>query len=170
MPQIAQSNVPMDENHWHSAISFNTRFGWISVSENKNFITKIQFKKEKNKGKKTKKLRKIKKNIILYFKNKKKIIDEKIKVEGKTVEKKIWRELRKIKKGRTKSYGEIAKKLKVSPRYVGRVCGKNQHVLIVPCHRVLKSDGTLGGFSALGGTKLKKKLLKFEGLIFKWFI
>ena len=148
-------------------ISFNTRFGWISVSENKNFITKIQFKKEKNKGKKTKKLRKIKKNIILYFKNKKKIIDEKIKVEGKTVEKKIWRELRKIKKGRTKSYGEIAKKLKVSPRYVGRVCGKNQHVLIVPCHRVLKSDGTLGGFSAPGGTKLKKKLLKFEGLIFK---
>tara|TARA_Y100000590_G_scaffold272423_1_gene305881 strand:- start:779 stop:1240 length:462 start_codon:yes stop_codon:yes gene_type:complete len=144
-------------------ISFNTRFGWISIFENKNFITKIQFKKEKNKGKKSKKLKKIKKNIILYFKNKKKIVDARIKLEGKIVEKKIWRELRKIRKGRTKSYGEIAKKFKISPRYVGRVCGKNQHILVIPCHRVLKSDGTLGGFSAPGRAKLKKKLLKFEG-------
>ncbi len=145
-------------------ISFNTRFGWISIFENKNFITKIQFKKEKNKGKKSKKLKKIKKNIILYFKNKKKIVYARIKLEGKIVEKKIWRELRKIRKGRTKSYGEIAKKFKISPRYVGRVCGENKHLLVVPCHRIIRSDKTLGGFSAPGGIKLKRKLLEFEGI------
>ena len=80
------------------------------------------------------------------------------------MQKKIWNELKKIKKGKTKTYGELAKKLKVSPRYIGRVCGENRHILIIPCHRVIRSDNTLGGFSALGGIKLKKKLLEFEGI------
>ena len=76
--------------------------------------------------------------------------------------KKIWGELRKIKKGKTKSYGEIAKKFKLSPRYVGKVCGQNQHILAIPCHRVIRSDGSLAGFSATGGKNLKRKLLEFE--------
>jgi len=50
---------------------------------------------------------------------------------------------------------------------VGRICGQNQHILVIPCHRILRSDGTLGGFSAPGGRSLKKKLLKFEGLTFE---
>ena len=70
--------------------------------------------------------------------------------------KKIWKELLKISYGSTKSYGEIAKKIKTSPRYVGNVCGQNKHLLIVPCHRVIRSDGSLGGFSSIGGIKLKK--------------
>ena len=144
-------------------ISFNTPFGWISVYENKNFITKVNFKKEKIYGKKTRQLKKIKRNIISYFKNQINILDAKIKVNGKNIDKKIWREIKKIKKGKTKSYGEIAKKFKISPRYVGKICGMNQHLLFIPCHRVLRSDGTLGGFSAKGGLQLKKKLLKFEG-------
>ena len=78
------------------------------------------------------------------------------------MQKKIWNELKKIPKGKTKSYGNIAKKLKISPRYVGRVCGENKHVLIIPCHRVIRSDGTLGGFSAPEGVKLKQRLLEFE--------
>ena len=64
--------------------------------------------------------------------------------------------------GNTKTYGEIAKVLRTSPRYVGNVCGQNNHLLIIPCHRVVRSDGTLGGFSGLGGIKLKQKLLKLE--------
>ena len=78
------------------------------------------------------------------------------------MEKKVWNELKKIKKGKIKSYGEIAKKLKISPRYVGRVCGKNKHILVIPCHRVIRSDGSIGGFSSSGGINLKKKLLEFE--------
>ncbi len=77
----------------------------------------------------------------------------------------MWKELRKIKKGKTKSYGEIAKKFKLSPRYVGKICGKNQHILAIPCHRVIRSDGGLGGYSAPGGVKIKKKLLKKEGFL-----
>ena len=115
----------------------------------------------------TKPLKDLKKKINLYFNNKLKKIDVKIKVKGNIMQKKIWQELRKIKKGDFKSYGEIAKKLSISPRFVGRVCGQNNHVLIIPCHRILRSNGTLGGFTAPGGMNLKKKLLKFEGLKFK---
>jgi len=45
---------------------------------------------------------------------------------------------------------------------VGKICGQNKSVLAIPCHRVIKSNGALGGFSGQGGIILKKKLLDFE--------
>ena len=78
------------------------------------------------------------------------------------MQKKIWKQLINIKYGSTKTYGDIAKILNTSPRYVGNVCGQNNHLLIIPCHRVVRSDGSLGGFSGLGGIKLKMKLLNLE--------
>jgi len=150
-----------------NTISFSSKFGLISATEINNKITKICFSKKKVGGKTSRSLKNLKKKVSLYFENKTKKIDVEIKVQGNQLQKKIWRELRKIKKGEVKSYGEIAKKLGISPRYVGRVCGQNQHILVIPCHRILRSDGTLGGFTAPGGINLKKKLLKFEGLTFK---
>ena len=85
-----------------------------------------------------------------------------ILIKGNSVQKKVWGELKKIKFGQTKSYGEIAKKYKLSPRHVGKICGQNQIILAIPCHRVIKSDGSLGGFSSIGGVNTKKKLLNFE--------
>ena len=67
-----------------------------------------------------------------------------------------------IKFGKTKTYGEIAKKYKISPRHVGKICGQNNLLLFIPCHRVIKTDGSLGGFTSIGGIRLKKKLLEFE--------
>ena len=81
---------------------------------------------------------------------------------GNKVQIKVWNDLKKIKPGNTKSYGQIARKYKLSPRHVGKICGQNKLALLVPCHRVIRSDGTLGGFSSSGGIKLKKKLLEFE--------
>ena len=78
------------------------------------------------------------------------------------IQKKIWAELKKIKKGKTKSYGKIAKKYNLSPRHVGKICGQNKLLLLVPCHRVIRTDGSLGGFTSSGGIKLKKRLLDFE--------
>tara|TARA_Y100000310_G_scaffold281792_1_gene302551 strand:+ start:372 stop:827 length:456 start_codon:yes stop_codon:yes gene_type:complete len=146
-------------------LSFNTKFSWISATEINNKITKIQFRRKKGKGKRSKNLENLKKKIISFFQEKTNKLDIKIFVNGSFLQKKIWRELKKIKKGEVKSYGEIAKKLKISPRYVGRVCGENKHVLVIPCHRIIKSNNTLGGFSATGGIELKKKLLKFEGIV-----
>ena len=93
---------------------------------------------------------------------KKKIIKSPYQIEGNKTQKIVWRELRRIKIGKTKSYGEIAKKYKLSPRHIGKICSQNKLVLVIPCHRVVRSDGTLGGFSSKGGIKLKKKLLEFE--------
>ena len=145
-----------------NTISFNTKFGWISAIENNKKVTEIKFCKIKRKGIVTKVLKKLKKNVLLYCDGKAKKIKIPIKITGSKLQKKIWRELRKIQLGKTKSYGEIAKKLKLSARYVGRVCGENKHILIIPCHRVIRADGSLGGFSAPTGIKLKKKLIKLE--------
>ena len=83
-------------------------------------------------------------------------------LKGSSVQKKVWLELKKIKFGKTKSYGEIAKKLKLSPRHIGKICAQNRIPLFIPCHRVIRSNGSIGGFSAIGGIILKKKLLDFE--------
>ena len=89
-------------------------------------------------------------------------INSNILLEGSKLQIKIWKELIKIPYGKTKSYAEIAKIVKTSPRYVGNVCGQNKHLLIVPCHRVIRTDGSLGGFSSRGGLSLKKRLLSME--------
>ena len=145
-----------------NAISFNTKFGWITAIESDNKITRIQFMKVKRKGDFTKNLKKLRENLTLYLQGKTNKLESTIQIKGNSNQRKIWDEIKKIKKGDTKSYKEIAKKLKISPRYVGRVCGQNKHILVVPCHRVIKSDGSLGGFSAKGGLTLKKRLLDFE--------
>ena len=142
-------------------LSFNCSLGWITLFEKNNSITSIKFGKSKNKGKNST-LIKLKKQIIEFSKGKRKFFSVKLHLKGSVLQKKIWKELRNIKYGNTKTYGEIAKALRTSPRYVGNVCGQNNHLLVVPCHRVIRSDGALGGFSGLGGIKLKQKLLNLE--------
>ena len=142
-------------------ISFKTKLGWISAFENNGKIVKIKFGKTSS-TKVTVILRKFKSNLFKYFEKKTRIINCSFKIEGSKIQKKIWYELRKIKFGKTKSYGEIGKKFKISPRHVGKICSQNKLVLLIPCHRIIKSNGTLGGFSSIGGLMLKKKLLKFE--------
>ena len=71
---------------------------------------------------------------------------------------------RKISFGQTISYGRLAKKARspAAARAVGHVMADNPLPLIIPCHRVIRSDGRIGGFSAPGGTKLKTRLLQLE--------
>ena len=142
-------------------LSFKTSIGWISLTEKNNLITSVKFGKEKNKGKNAI-LYKLKKQIIEFTEGKRKKFSIKLHIEGTILQKKIFKQLINIKYGSTKTYGDIAKILHTSPRYVGNVCGQNNHLLIIPCHRVVRSDGSLGGFSGLGGVKLKKKLLELE--------
>ena len=144
-----------------NTISFKSKFGWISASEKNNKILSVSFAKSNNRGKSVL-LNKLKKNLINYFFKKTKKINPNILLEGSKLQIKIWKELIKIPYGKTKSYGEIAKIVKTSPRYVGNVCGQNKHLLIVPCHRVIRTDGSLGGFSSRGGLSLKKRLLSME--------
>ena len=142
-------------------ISFKSKFGWITVIEDKKKILSISFAKTKNVGNLIY-LEKFKKKILNFFSKKTKTINSDILFAGSALQIKIWKELQKIPYGETKSYGDIAKKVNTSPRYVGNVCGQNQHLIVIPCHRVVRSDGTLGGFSGAGGLNLKKRLINFE--------
>ena len=78
----------------------------------------------------------------------------------------VWNEIDKIAYGKTKSYKEIALILGKpnAARAVANACAKNPIPIIRPCHRVICSNGSLGGYSATGGTKLKQILLKIESL------
>lgn len=64
--------------------------------------------------------------------------------------------------GETRTYGDLAKDLDVSPQAIGQACGANRIAILIPCHRVLAADG-LGGYSGAGGIEAKVTLLKLEG-------
>jgi len=84
---------------------------------------------------------------------------------GTPFQQQVWQALRRIARGRTRTYGEVARELDSAPRAVGQACGANPFPLVVPCHRVLAAGG-LGGFAhASEGFLLdiKRWLLKHEG-------
>ena len=76
----------------------------------------------------------------------------------------VWTEVAKIPTGTTKTYSELANLLghPKSARAIANACGKNPYPGPIPCHRVIRSDGSLGGYSGLGGIKTKRKLLEEE--------
>ena len=78
---------------------------------------------------------------------------------------KVWNELKKIPSGKTRTYKQIAESIvhPKSARAVANACSKNPYPPTNPCHRVIRSDGGLGGYSAEGGINQKKYLLKLEG-------
>ena len=86
------------------------------------------------------------------------------KIPGTKFEKKVWNYLKTIAKGKVKTYKQVAIAIKnpESARAVANACGKNPYPIIIPCHRVIRSDGELGGYSGKGGIKTKKGLLDRE--------
>tara|TARA_B100000941_G_C28429328_1_gene513320 strand:- start:191 stop:469 length:279 start_codon:yes stop_codon:yes gene_type:complete len=88
-----------------------------------------------------------------------------IKLKGTKFQLKVWNALKKLRKGKTKSYLDIAKSIGKPRAYraVANAIANNPYPIKIPCHRVIKSDGSLGGYSGPGGIKTKKKLLKKEG-------
>ena len=89
-----------------------------------------------------------------------------MKLKGTEFQIKVWKELSKIPKGEVRTYKQIAKSIgkPKSSRAVANACAKNPYAIVIPCHRVIRSDGTVGGYSGEGGVKLKKELLKKEGV------
>ncbi|MDC3111349.1 methylated-DNA--[protein]-cysteine S-methyltransferase [Pelagibacteraceae bacterium] len=86
---------------------------------------------------------------------------------GTKFEIKVWNSISKIPRGEVRTYKELAIQINrpKSARAVANACGKNPYPVKIPCHRVIRSDGKLGGYSGKGGTKTKKKLLKNEGYL-----
>ena len=98
-----------------------------------------------------------------YFIRTRKVFDIPLDLEGTDFQMKVWNEIKKIPYGKPRSYKYIAEKLgdAKSIRAVGRANGQNPIPIIIPCHRVIGSNGTLTGYA--GGLDVKEKLLEIEG-------
>ena len=86
-------------------------------------------------------------------------------LKGTKFQLKVWKYLKSIPKGKVNTYKQVAIGINrpKSARAVANACAKNPYAPKIPCHRVIRSDGLLGGYSAKGGIKTKKLLLKKEG-------
>ena len=90
-------------------------------------------------------------------------------LKGTKFQLKVWSYLVKIPKGKVMTYKDVAKAIGKPKafRAVANAVGKNPYPSKIPCHRVIRSDGSLGGYSAKGGIKLKRQLLRSEKIFIK---
>ena len=88
-----------------------------------------------------------------------------MELKGTEFQIKVWKEISKIPYGETRTYKDLAIAIGKpnSSRAVANACGKNPYVPEIPCHRVVRKDGELGGYSAEGGIKRRKYMLEKEG-------
>jgi methylated-DNA-[protein]-cysteine S-methyltransferase len=97
-----------------------------------------------------------------YFLGKRKVFHLPIDIKGTDFQKNVWKELQNIPYGKTVSYEDVAINIQnqKAVRAVGTANGKNPLCIIVPCHRVISKNGSMGGYS--GGLEIKSKLLEIE--------
>lgn len=102
-----------------------------------------------------------------YFSGRRVVIRARLDLTGATAfQKRVWTAAAAIPYGTVRTYGQIAREMGMpgASRAVGRALGMNPLPIIIPCHRVIRSDGGMGGFSAAQGIKMKRVLLSLEGL------
>lgn len=100
--------------------------------------------------------------LDLYFSGREPDFTPRLDLRGTTFQQRVWKALLDIPYGETISYGELAGRLGTSARAVGGAVGRNPVSIIVPCHRVVGSNGWLGGYA--GGPELKARLLALEAM------
>ncbi len=141
---------------------FNTSIENIVITEENNKIVSINFTKKNIKSSKSALLNKAKLELKEYFNQNRKTFSFDAFPRGTPFQYLVWREIKKISYGSTKTYMDLAKRLSTSPRAIGNACSQNKCLILIPCHRIVSTTGKLLGFSALGGTKTKKRLITIE--------
>ena len=144
---------------------YDTEIGTIKISENDRKIIGLGFsdlKKENEIEKETELIKKAYTQLEEYLSGKRTEFDIEIEMIGTEFQKKVWKELLNIPYGETRSYKDIAIAIgnEKACRAVGNANNKNPIAIIVPCHRVVGSDGSMTGYA--GGLNIKEKLLKIE--------
>lgn len=100
-----------------------------------------------------------------YFAGKLKRFDVPLVLHGTDFQRRVWAMMCDIPYGETATYGGMAMALGSGPRAVGMACGRNALPIVVPCHRVLGSGGSAGGYSGGRGLPTKRRLLALEGVM-----
>ena len=138
-------------------------FGFLKIEYEEDILISLKKTDETSDwGKNTEFTDLVYKEIMEYLNGKRKSFDIKYEINGTEFQKKVWKELTNIPYGETRSYKEIAVAVgnPKASRAVGMANNKNPIAIIVPCHRVIGSDGKLVGYA--GGLDMKRVLLTLE--------
>ena len=142
-----------------------TLIGNLKIEEETGFITGISFTNEVVCSSSAMVLKKAAMQLNEYFSKQRKTFNLPLKFYGTDFQKKVWNALAAIPYGMTESYKEIAISIgnEKAARAVGMANSKNPTMIVVPCHRVIGSNGTMTGYAY--GINIKEKLLELEGIL-----
>ena len=146
-------------------VYFYSPVGWLRLAANGEFLIKIDFTDEPGPtATDSQILQQAVEQLSAYFDGKRKVFSLPLDMTGTPFQKQVWAALSKIQFGQVISYGDLARAIDnpKAVRAVGQANGRNPVPIIVPCHRVISADGTLGGYSS--GLWRKKWLLEHEGV------
>ncbi len=144
------------------SLSFHSPIGPLTIYENEGFIVRVDFSENKTTSK-SPLILECKKQLDEYFQKKRKEFDLPLKPQGTKFQTDVWNALRTIPYGECVSYKDVATMINnpKAVRAVGGANNKNPIAIIIPCHRVIGSDGKLVGYG--GGIDIKINLLELEG-------
>jgi methylated-DNA-[protein]-cysteine S-methyltransferase len=163
------------------AIIFKSRWGWMGVSETTKGIVGVVLPKasrravlsemqlseaDLRKGRRSSRLRVAQAQLTSYLAGARRSFDLPLDLsQGTSFQRKVWQTLRRISYGRLRSYQWVALRVGGSQyaRAVGNAVGTNPMPIVIPCHRIVAQDASLGGFS--GGLPTKRNLLRLEGTL-----
>ena len=145
-----------------SSYIFKSIIGNVEIVSFNKKVTSVQLTRKKTTRTTDKLLLKAALQINRFLVRKRRSLTFPTRQLGTRFQRRVWDQLRRVPYGKTTSYGQIARRLRTSPRAVGGALGRNNLMMSVPCHRVVSKDGKLTGFSSVGGIKAKRRLLNIE--------
>jgi methylated-DNA-[protein]-cysteine S-methyltransferase len=144
-------------------ISFNSPVGPLSIAEEDGQIVSLDWGWPALEDP-SPLLERARDQLAAYFDGSAQGFDLPLNPFGTAFQRRVWERMTKIPYGATLTYGEMARDLDSGPRAIGGACGRNPIPIIIPCHRVLGSNGSLGGYSGWDGLDTKCALLRLEGI------
>ena len=142
-------------------LSLLTNLGDLTISEDDGAIVALDWGRGRDQEE-TPLLRRARDQLQDYFDGKRLTFDLPLAPHGSDFQNRVWAALCAIPPGETRSYADIARAIGSAPRAVGGANGANPIPIIIPCHRVVAADGSLGGYSGGDGPATKRFLLDLE--------
>ncbi len=142
-------------------LSLESQFGRLTLSEDEGRITGLTWG-GRAAGELSPALTEAKRQLLEYFAGRRRDFDLPLAPAGSPTALRVWQLMADIPYGETRSYGALGRDLALSPRAVGQLCGMNPLPIFIPCHRVVGSNGRLGGYSGGEGAETKRRLLQLE--------
>ena len=146
-----------------SRLSFPSPLGALTLFAENGRIVVVESGRAPDAGAADPVLTEARRQLEEYFDGKRRAFELPLDPAGTDKQRGLWRAMQAIPYGETESYGALARRAGTVARAAGQACGANPLPILIPCHRVLGADGTLGGYSFADGADTKRRLLRLEG-------